>query len=84
MLPSDSLAVISFDIITGAIVVVACFHGCIFAPESAIDRILLLGYFGGSPIQFVKLILGLLISILLIIAPNCHPHPLMILPSIFL
>ena len=30
--PSDSLAVISFDIITGAIVVVDCFDRCVFAP----------------------------------------------------
>ena len=31
VLPSDSLSIVSFDIITGAIVVVACFAGCIFA-----------------------------------------------------
>ena len=32
--PSGSLAVISFEIITGSIVVVAYFYICIFGPES--------------------------------------------------
>ena len=40
VLPSGS---ISFDIITGAIVVVAHFSRCIFAPESVIASVLLLG-----------------------------------------
>ena len=64
VLPSGSISFISFDIITGAIVVVDFFSKCIFAPESAIDSVLLLVEFGGVPIQFIKLILGLLISIL--------------------
>ena len=40
VLSSGSLAIISVDIITGAIVVVACFDRCIFAPESAISSML--------------------------------------------
>ena len=47
VLPPGSLAVILFEIITGAIVLVACFSGCISAPESVISRVLLLGEFGG-------------------------------------
>ena len=39
-----SLAVISFGIIKGAIVVEACFARCILAPESEIARFLKLGY----------------------------------------
>ena len=54
VIPSGSLAVISFDIIEGAIVLVDCFSRCIFAPESAIDSMLLLGEFGGSPIKFIN------------------------------
>ena len=42
VLPSSSLAFISFDLITGAIVGVDCFDRCMFAPESAIDIMLLL------------------------------------------
>ena len=63
VLPYGILAVISFDIITGAILVLACFARCIFAPESAISSMLLLGGLCGVSIQFIKLILGLLISI---------------------
>ena len=40
--PSGSLALISFSIITGAIVGVACFDRCIFAHESEISSMLLL------------------------------------------
>ena len=65
-----SLAVMSFEIMTGAIVVVACFSGCISAPESSVFSVYLLGEFGGVTIQFIKLILGLLISMLLLIAPT--------------
>ena len=54
---------------------VAYFYSCIFAPTSAIASAFLLGEFGGVPIQFIKLILGLLISILLIISPKHHSHP---------
>ena len=43
MLPSGSLSVISFDIITGAIVFVACFAGCIFETDSVIAIVLLRG-----------------------------------------
>ena len=42
VLPSGSLDFISFSIITGAIVGVAYFSGCIFAPESAIACMLLM------------------------------------------
>ena len=83
-LPSRSLSVILFDIITGAIVVVAYFDRCTFAPEYEIDIILLLGELDGVSIQFIKLILGLRISILLISAPNRHLHPFSIPPSLFL
>ena len=75
VLPSCSLSVILFDINIGSIVVVACFDRCIFAPESEIARVLILGELSGGLIKFIKLILWLLISILLIIAPNCHSHP---------
>ena len=47
VLPYGSLAVISFDIITGRIFVVACFARFIFAPESAIASMLLLVGLGG-------------------------------------
>ena len=75
MLSSGSFAVISFEIMTGYIVVVAFFARCIFTPESTIASVLLLGEFGGVPIQFIKPILGLIISNLLIIAPNRNSHP---------
>ena len=42
MLPYGSLAVISFEIITGIILGVDFFSRCIFAPESAIASMLLL------------------------------------------
>ena len=48
VIPYGSLAVISFDIITGDIVVVDCFARCVFAPESAISSMFLLGKFCGS------------------------------------
>ena len=75
VLPYGSISVILFEIITGDIVVMACFAMCIFAPESDIARMLLLGKFGGVLIQFIKLILGLIVSILIIISPNRHLHP---------
>ena len=84
MIPPGSLVVISFDIIAGAILVVALFNRCIFAPESAIASILLLGVLYGLSIKFIKLILGLLIPILFISAPNRHLHPFSIPPSLFL
>ena len=42
LLPSGSLDFISFSIITGSIVGVACLDMCIFAPESTIYRMLVL------------------------------------------
>ena len=62
VIPSGSLAVLSFDIITGGTVVVACFSRCIFAPESVVASIFLLGLLCGVLIQFIKLILGLLVQ----------------------
>ena len=56
VLPSVSLAVISFGIITGAIVVVACFTGYIFVPESTMSSMLLIEGLGGVSIQYIKLI----------------------------
>ena len=84
VLPSISIAVISSEIITGAIVVVACFASCIFAPESEISSMLLLGTFCGVQIKFIKIFLGLLISILLNIAPNRHPLHFFLPTSCFL
>ena len=43
LIPYGSLAVILFDIMTGSIVLVACFNRCIFAPKSAIVRLFLIG-----------------------------------------
>ena len=82
--PYGSLDVIAFEIITGAIFVVAYFARCIFAPESTIASVFLLGEICGVPIQSIKLILGLLISILFIIAPNRHSQPFSLPPSRFL
>ena len=73
-----------FDIVTGVIVLVYCLDRCIFAPESAISSVFLLREFGGVPIQYIKLILGLLISILFIVAPNRHLNPFSLPLSIFL
>ena len=50
MLPSGSLAFISFSIITGDIVGVACFARCIFAPVSVIAGMLLLVGLGRASI----------------------------------
>ena len=58
MIPFGGLSVISFDIITGAIEVVACFVRCIFAPEYAIFSMFLIVVMGGVSIQFLKLIFG--------------------------
>ena len=74
----------SFKSMTGSIVVVAYFYKSILAPESAISSVFLLGEFGWVLIQFINLILGLLISILLMIAPNFHLHPLLLLSIQFL
>ena len=54
MLQYGSLSVMSFEIMTGAIVLVACFSRCIFAPDSAISSMFLLGEFGGVPIQLLN------------------------------
>ena len=72
VLPYGSLAVISVDIITGDIVVLACFDRGIFATESVISSILLLVVLGRVLIKFIKIVLGLLILILFIVAPNHH------------
>ena len=42
VLPYASLSIMSFEIMTGEIVVVAFYAKCVFAPESAIDSIFLL------------------------------------------
>ena len=83
VIPSCRLYVVSFEIMTGTIVVADFFDRCIFAPESSISSLVLLGEFGGFPIQFIKLVLGLLISILFIISPNRHLYPFLIPPSWF-
>ena len=84
MLPSVRLAGVSFDVVTGVIVGAACLDGCMFAPESEISSVYLLGKLGGLKILFIKLILGVLILILLFIAPNRHLHPFSLPPSLFL
>ena len=63
MLPSGSFNFVSFYIIAGAIVGVAFIARYIFAPESEIASMLVLFGLGGVLIQFIKLILGLLISV---------------------
>ena len=57
MIPSGRIDVMSFNIITGDIFGMACFSGCIFAPESAIASVYLLEELGGVPILLMKLIL---------------------------
>ena len=47
VLPSGSLAVVSFDIIKGAIIGGGFFSGCLFAPESVIASMLLLRWLSG-------------------------------------
>ena len=42
VLPSGSIDVLSFEIVTGAIIVLACFDRCIFSPESVIVSAFLL------------------------------------------
>ena len=80
MLLYGSLDFMSFGIMTGAIDVVN-FSRYIFAPESAIASVFLLGEFGEFSIQFIKLIVGSLISILLIITLKRLLHPLLLPPS---
>ena len=50
VLPSGSIDYISFSIITGAIVGVACLARCIFAPEFVIASMLVLVGLGGVSI----------------------------------
>ena len=54
VIPPGCLAVISFQIIKGAIVVVNYFARCIFAPDSAIDIVLFPGEFGGVRINLLN------------------------------
>ena len=75
VLPYGILAVVSFDIMAEVIVVVDCLDRCIFAPRSEISIKYLLVESGGVPILLIKIILGLLILILFIIAPNRHLRP---------
>ena len=84
VLPSGSLSVISFDIITGGIVCVVLFSRWIFAPESMIVGVYFLGELGGFLILLIKIILVLIILILFIISPNRHLHPFSLTPSPFL
>ena len=64
VIPSGILAVISVDIITEFLLLVACFSGCVFTPESVISSMLLIGGLGGVSTKFIKLILWLIILIL--------------------
>ena len=81
---SGSLAAVSFDIKTVAIVGVSRFAICVFAPECAIDSIYFLVELGGVPILLIKLILGGLILVLFIIGPNRHLRPFLLTPILFL
>ena len=60
-MPSGSLAVMLFEIMTGAVFVVGCLARCILAPESMIDSVCLIREFGGIQILPIKLGLGVLI-----------------------
>ena len=73
-----------FGIMIGSIVGVASFSRWIFAPDSLIADVKFLGELGGGPIFFIKLILGVPILILFILAPNRHLHPFSLPPSLFL
>ena len=84
VLPSGSLQVMFFDIITGDIVCVASFAICMFAPESVIVGVYFLGELGGVPVLLIKLILVVPILILFVIYPNRHLHPFFLPPSPFL
>ena len=53
VLPFVSLAVMSFEVISGSIFGMACLARCMFAPGSAISSVCLLGELGGVPI-FIK------------------------------
>ena len=61
VIPYDSLAVMFFGIMMWAIVGVYSFFRCMFAPQSAIASMYLLGDLGGVLILLIKLILGVLI-----------------------
>ena len=53
-----SIDVISFDIMNGAIVVVAYLDRCIFVPDSVIDSMFVLVESYGFLILMIKIILG--------------------------
>ena len=63
VLPSGSLAVMSFGIMTGAIVYVGFLARCMFAPESEIYIICLLGELDGVLILLIKISLGVIILV---------------------
>ena len=63
VLPSGSLAVMSFGIMTGAIVYVGFLARCMFAPESEIYIICLLGELDGVLILLITISLGVLILV---------------------
>ena len=67
---------------TGVIVVETCLARCIFTPESAMASMCLLVELGGVPILLIKPSLGVLVLILVIIAPNRHLHTFSMPPSI--
>ena len=69
---------------TASIVVVPSFARFILAPDSEIDRVLLLGEFGGVPVIMITLSLGLLILVLIVISPNRHLQTFSFPPSSFL
>ena len=83
VLTSVSLGFISLFIITRTIVGVACLARCIFALESGISSMVVLVGLCGVWIWSIKLILGLLILILLSIAPNRHSHTFSLPPILF-
>ena len=83
VIPYGILAEMVFDIITGAISGVTSFARWMFTPESEITSIYFLGELGGFLILLIKLVLSVLILVLFVITPNCHPHPFFC-PKVFL
>ena len=80
----SSHTVISFDIMTGAIFVVVLLDISMSVPESEISSAYLLGELGGVSMLSIKLILGVLLLILFVIAPSHHWRFFSLPPIIFL
>ena len=84
VIPSGTLAVVLFEIMTGVIVGIALFDRWIFTPESAIYNVYFVAELGGVLILFIKIFLGDILLIIYIINPNHHSRPFKLPPSVFL